>query len=310
LTVAPGAGQIFTIPSDATLNIMKGGAVLYNNACEIGSGGAAAFNLTLAGRFETGNWVRFTAIEPSTMGIVNGGGFTARTINDTGSFVHTIGAGHTLFVTNAFYQVFGGMWLGGNDVGHRTAHRFLLDIQNGGHGTNMNNLVIGQFGTNNTVRVRAGGRLAVMDSYTIQVGSNAAAPNQPAVFPTTGNALLPAGGAITANNLNVLPAGILAPEIQANGFGEDCGLAEIRLRGTATFSPGAILRPSAVKGAPGGTYRVLNAPIINAVAEGNILFEPAETPGVTWDWGIDRSTPNAPFLWVKLLRTGTLFLVK
>ena len=95
--------------------------------------------------------------------------------------------------------------------------------------------------------------------------------------------------------------------LSQKGFGAACGLGETHFRGTVAFRANAVLRPSAVKGAPSGTYRVLTS--ANNIVNEGLHFEPATTAGALWDWWIDNDV-NPKELWVKYMKTGTLFMVK
>ncbi len=140
----------------------------------------------------------------------------------------------------------------------------------------------------NTLTVRTGGSLS---ATSVTVGSAAA---------TTGNRLSLEGGTVTAGSLTVNAAATLAPVIGASG------ITAMTVSGTATFSAGSYIRPSAAAGVtPNGTYTVLTA---NSIVNSGLALDPA-VDASRWSFAIDTtSTPKTLKVTYKTL--GTKILVR
>jgi len=282
-----GAGMVAMVVRSGTsgVNVLEGGAMYFIDAVVLGDGnpgGKVRFTVANGGRFELNNRFDLRAPAGVSMAVTNNGAFK------NSSYVrHEAGRGHAIVVHNASFQA-SDVQLGFN----AECHDAFMDIQDGGRVLiTGGGIVLGRVGENNRLRVGSGGSLELTGgNNTIIVGDN---------NPPVNNALILAGGDLTGHNLYVCDKGILAPEIQLDGLGETI------FHGTVTLRDGAILRPSAVKGAPGGWYRVLTATVID---DQGLVFD-SSAGGGRWDFDIDTSAvPHT--LSVKLSKTGTMLMVR
>ena len=298
LTVNYLAGlNFFNVGS--SLNILAGGVATFPN-CSIALGnnnaGSVHVTVTDGGKLDlqSGQWLELRSLGASTITVSRKG-----TLNIQNYLRHANGgAGHTVTINDSACTIGTFDW----GYGVQNCHNALFDIQNKSVVTINGTASIGRLGTNNVVRA-AGGTLT---ASIINVASNTD------VVP--GNALLLAGGQVnvggTANTtgININNKGVLAVEIQEQGFGNKCGLGELKVTGAgnATFTGDAILRVSAVENAPPGTYRVLTIAGTGAIkTPENIRLQPA-SPGV-WDWWVDDVEKA---VYVKYSRPGTLLMVR
>ena len=175
-------------------------------------------------------------------------------------------------------------------------HGNLMEILAGASVTNTADLMIGRLGNNNTLRVGAGGELAVAGALNIGMNSWLKSGGT--------NMLLLAGGEVCARDLNVVGANALGVELQLQGFGAACGLGELNASAAATFDDGALLRPYYAKGAPGGKFRVLTAS--GGITDNGLRLDiPPQSANMRWAYKIEGDS-----LYLQAWQDASLLIVR